>query len=208
MANLERQYIIPLRKEWLKAPRFRRAKKGVKAVREFICQHFRVEMKDVKVGRWLNEEIWARGIKNPPHKVKVKAVKDDKNIVRVELFDLSDMQKKIDEKEDKRRSEINDKKKTEEAKKKAEEEKKKAEEEKAKKEAEALAKTEAEKISEKVKEKVEETEKKATDAQKINVAEEKLMKKEHGKEHHHKPNVNMPHNKAQSKHPVRQAMEK
>jgi len=193
MANLERQYVIPLRKEWLKVPRFKRAKKGVKAIKEFIARHMKAEMDDVKVGRWLNEAVWARGMKNPPHKIKVKAVKDDKNIVRVELFELSEKAKKIEEKESKRKSTIAEKKK-------AEETKKKAEEEKAKKEVEELKKREEETRKE--------HQEKADEAQKLNIEEEKLMKKETGTEHHHKPNVNLPHEKGQSKHPVRQTLQK
>ena len=72
--------------------------------------------------------------KNPPHHVKVSAVKDDKNVVKVELADLSAKAqreiKKVKEAKDKV-----DKKKLEEEKKKADELKKKAEEEKKKEEA-------------------------------------------------------------------------
>lgn len=88
---LERIYIIPLRKEWEKVPRYRRAKKAVKAVREFLVRHMKLydrDLRKVKIGRWLNMYLWQRGIKKPPVRVKVKAVKDDSGIVRVELADL------------------------------------------------------------------------------------------------------------------------
>ncbi|MEM4328014.1 MAG: 50S ribosomal protein L31e, partial [Candidatus Woesearchaeota archaeon] len=81
---LERSYIIPLRKEWIKAPRYKRAKKAVSAVREFLMKHMKAN--DVKIGPQLNLAIWKRGIRNPPAKIKVSARKDEKGVVRVELF--------------------------------------------------------------------------------------------------------------------------
>jgi large subunit ribosomal protein L31e len=80
---LERVYNVPLRKEWLKAPKYKRAKKAVKALKEFIAKHMKSD--DVKVGKFANLEIWKHGIKNPPHHIKVKAVKDNKGSVKVEL---------------------------------------------------------------------------------------------------------------------------
>ncbi len=82
----ERTYVIPLRKEWLKVSRYKRAKRAVTGVRRFLKRHFRVPVENVKVGKSLNEEIWKHGIRNPPSKVKVTAVKDAEGIVRAELF--------------------------------------------------------------------------------------------------------------------------
>ncbi len=84
MAALERTYNIPLRKEFLKVPRYKRAKKAVTAVREFLARHMKAEK--VLLGSHLNQMIWKRGIKNPPHHVNVSAVKDDKGTVRAELI--------------------------------------------------------------------------------------------------------------------------
>jgi large subunit ribosomal protein L31e len=87
---LEREYIIPLRKKSLNVPRYRRAKKAVKAVKEFLAKHMKVEGRDlnkVKVDIHLNNEIWFRGIKKPLHKVKVKAVKKE-GIVYAELVEI------------------------------------------------------------------------------------------------------------------------
>ena len=91
MAAVERTYNVPLRKEWLKVPLHKRAKKAVKALRENMIRHMKTE--DVLVGPKLNEEIWKNGIKNPPHHVKVTAVKDDKGVCRVELFGHKFVQK-------------------------------------------------------------------------------------------------------------------
>lgn len=81
--KLERTYVIPLRKEFQKAPRYKRAKKSITAIREFISKHMKSD--DVKIGRYLNEKVWQHGIKNPPTKVEVKAVKEEET-VKVELL--------------------------------------------------------------------------------------------------------------------------
>ena len=82
--TLERTYNVPLRKEYMKAPRWNRTKKAVTALRQFLAKHMKSE--DVRLSKELNEEMWKHGIKNPPHHVKVKAVKDDKGVVKAELF--------------------------------------------------------------------------------------------------------------------------
>lgn len=90
--ELEREYTIPLRKEVLKVQSFRKAKKGVKAIKQFLAKHMKVEDRDVrkvKVDMYLNEEVWAKGIKNPPSRIKVKAIKKD-GIVYAELADIPD----------------------------------------------------------------------------------------------------------------------
>jgi len=81
---LERTYIIPLRSEWSKVPKYKRAKKAVKAIKEFMQRHMKSD--NVKVGEILNKLIWQNGIKNPPHKVKVTAIKEEDGMVKVELF--------------------------------------------------------------------------------------------------------------------------
>jgi large subunit ribosomal protein L31e len=82
--KLERTYVVPLRKEFLKTPKYRRAKKAVAAVREFLVKHMKA--KEVKLGRHLNHALWVRGIQKPPHHVKLTAKKDNEDIVHAELF--------------------------------------------------------------------------------------------------------------------------
>ena len=53
---LERTYTIPLRIEWLKTPKYKRAKKAVHAVREFTEKH--MKCKNVLIGPKLNLKIW------------------------------------------------------------------------------------------------------------------------------------------------------
>jgi ribosomal protein L31E len=84
-AKIERVYNVPLRKEWLKAPMYKRAKKAGKALKEFLAHHMKVDIKNVKVGSFANHKIWERGIRFPPHHIKVNVVKDEKGIVTAEL---------------------------------------------------------------------------------------------------------------------------
>jgi len=187
---LTRQYTIPLRREWLKVPKYKRAKRAVAEIKVFLERHMRADSKDVKIGRWLNELVWERGIKNPPSKVRVNASKDDKGIVKVELIELSERAKKIQLKEDTRVKVIEDKKKAEEAAKKAQEEAaKKAEEDR--KKAEEAAKTKAEKEVDKEKKAIEEK-----------VKHETIPPKEKN------PGAGKDTKPAKHQHPVRQALKK
>ena len=90
VVELEREYIVPLKKGVLNVPHYRRAKKAVRVLKEFIVQHMKVRDRDldkVKIDINLNNEIWFRGIKKPMNKVKVKAKKID-GIVYVELAEI------------------------------------------------------------------------------------------------------------------------
>ncbi|MEI7718998.1 MAG: 50S ribosomal protein L31e [archaeon] len=93
--ELQREYVVPMRRGFLKVPSYRKAKKAVAVLKEFIAKHMKVEDRDVrkvKLDMYLNEEIWHRGIKNPLHKVKVKAKKIN-GIVYVELAEIPDFVK-------------------------------------------------------------------------------------------------------------------
>ena len=86
----EREYVIPLRREWNKVPRYKRANKAIRTIKEFLARHMKVPDRDlnkIKLDRYLNEFVWFRGIRKPPAKIKVKAVKDGE-IVKVELSEL------------------------------------------------------------------------------------------------------------------------
>jgi len=104
----EKQFTIPLRKEFSKAPSYKRSEKAIKAIREFIERHMKTD--DVKIGKNLNLKIFERGRKNPPPRIKVKAVKEEK-LVRVELPEFP-FETKVEKKEKKKET----KEKTEEVK--------------------------------------------------------------------------------------------
>ena len=73
---MERTYVIPLRKEWLKVPIYKRTKKAVTATKQFLAKHMKT--KNVKLGRHLNMKLFKDGYRHPPHKVEVsvEVVKD------------------------------------------------------------------------------------------------------------------------------------
>lgn len=133
---IERTYNVPLRKEWLKAPMYRRAKKAGKALKEFLARHMKVDIDNVKIGRYANLKVWERGIRNPPHHIKVNVTKDDEGIVRAEIVGAP-VEKGSDKKEKPKKDIDEREKKKEEIKKKLEELKKKKEEPKEEKKEEA-----------------------------------------------------------------------
>ena len=89
--ELEREYIVPLRKGWLKVPKYKRANKAVKTLKEFIAKHMKIYDKDlrkIKVDSLVNNEIRFRGMRKPLSKIKVTAKKYDNGTVKVELVDI------------------------------------------------------------------------------------------------------------------------
>lgn len=92
LGKIEREYVIPLRDKCRHVPRYKKTPKAVKEIKVFLAQHMRIRDRDlnkIKIDKLVNEYMWARGIKNPMHKVKVRAVKDEKTgIVKVELVNL------------------------------------------------------------------------------------------------------------------------
>lgn len=143
---LERIYNVPLRKEFLKSPKWKRTKKAAKALREFVAKHMKSD--NVKIGKYANLELWKHGIKNPPHHIKVNCVKFDDGKVIAELFG-----KPIEEKP----PEVKKKVKKEE--KKEEKPKEEVKEEKIEKKVEEVKEEKAEKAKEIEKEEIKELKK-------------------------------------------------
>ena len=109
----EREYIIPLRREILKVPRHKRTPKAIKAIKQFLAKHMRIKDRDVskiKLDDLLNKQIWNRGIKNPPTKIKVLAKRDGENI-KVTLVDLPEKAKFQIAREEKKKKALEAKKK-------------------------------------------------------------------------------------------------
>lgn len=88
MTELKREYVIPLRRKSRTAPKWRRSKKAVVVLKDFIRKHMKTE--DVIVCNDLNDFIWARGIKNPPSKVNVIALKTEINGTEMTVVNLLD----------------------------------------------------------------------------------------------------------------------
>jgi large subunit ribosomal protein L31e len=78
----DRIYTVPLGRAWV-VPRYRRAEKAVTVLRKFVERHMKPE--EVIIDPTVNEAIWARGITNPPRKIRVRLSKDDEGLVTVSL---------------------------------------------------------------------------------------------------------------------------
>ena len=76
----EKIYTVPLRREFLKVARYNRYKKAMKALKEFLKRHLK---EDVKIGKYLNEEV-TKSRKNPPGKIKIR-VEGEKGKYKAEL---------------------------------------------------------------------------------------------------------------------------
>jgi large subunit ribosomal protein L31e len=96
MAEKEIIYTIPLRKEFQKAPNYKKTSKAVRALKSYLLKHTKAEQ--VKIGPYLNKEMWKHGRKNPPSKIQVKVIKED-NIAKAELIGAP-----IEVKEEKKKS--------------------------------------------------------------------------------------------------------
>jgi large subunit ribosomal protein L31e len=140
MAEEERIYTIPLRREFLKAPKTKKSKKAITTIKKFLIRH--LKGKEVKIGKELNLKIWEHGKKNPPVKVKIKAIKKD-NIIRTNLIDFPiEFPKSKEEKKKKEEKKETPEEKVKELVKKGEPEKKIVEEKEAKAQKEKLYKEE------------------------------------------------------------------
>lgn len=150
--KVEKEFIIPIREKCRVAPRYKKANKAIKTIKEFLVRHMKVydrDLKKIKIDKYLNEAVWFRGIRKPPIKIKVKAIKEG-GIIRVELIEMSNklkFKKLREEKREKKAIEAVKKKKAEEkpeeeVKQEKTEEKKKEEKEKVEAGAEATKKIE------------------------------------------------------------------
>ncbi len=76
----ERILVVNLKKlVWV--PRTQRAPRAVRLLRSTVQKATKAEK--VEVSNEVNELIWSRGIEKPPHKVRVKLVKDEEGRVTV-----------------------------------------------------------------------------------------------------------------------------
>ncbi|HJX04943.1 MAG TPA: 50S ribosomal protein L31e [Thermoplasmata archaeon] len=92
--EIERVYTIPLTIT-KNVPKTKRAPRAIKEIKEFVRQHMeeqaseeeeeKAERKDVWIDYRLNQLIWARGIENPPRKVRVKAIRFEDGLIEVSL---------------------------------------------------------------------------------------------------------------------------
>lgn len=93
--ELERVFTIPLTIT-KQIPRTKRAPRAIKEIKDYVRKHMtdksatedeeeKGQKKDVWLDYKLNEFIWARGIENPPNKVRVKAIRFEDGLIEVSL---------------------------------------------------------------------------------------------------------------------------
>ncbi|MDD9826613.1 MAG: 50S ribosomal protein L31e [Thaumarchaeota archaeon] len=83
--DTERVYTIPLGKVLL-SPDNRRSMRAINMIREFARKHMKVQ--EIKIDQALSHEIWARGIRRPPRKVRVRMSKTEDGHVLVSPYSL------------------------------------------------------------------------------------------------------------------------
>lgn len=81
---IERTYNVPLRSGFRNTTRYKKTKKAVATLREFLAKHMKSDK--ILIGKNLNKFLWKHGIKNPPHHVKVTVIKEDDGTVKAELL--------------------------------------------------------------------------------------------------------------------------
>jgi len=82
--ELERVYTIPLGKVKLSQSQHR-AVRAINMIKEFARHHMKVE--NIKIEEDLAKLIWARGVRSPPRKVRVRMSKTDEGFILVSQYD-------------------------------------------------------------------------------------------------------------------------
>jgi len=149
--TLERVYTINLGKVWL-SPNNQRAKRAINMIKEFATHHMKSE--NVKIEEDVSHLVWARGIRHPPRKIRVKLTKDDDGNILISKYEE---EKKVEEKSKgkkvEKKTEKKEEKKVEEKPKETKIESKVEEKPKEKKEEKKVEEKPTEKKTEKTKEK-------------------------------------------------------
>ena len=79
---LTRTYVVPLGVAF-EAPAYRRAKVAIRIIKEFTKRHMKAT--EVSIKEDVNELVWARGIRHPPRRLRLKMERDEDGLVSVRL---------------------------------------------------------------------------------------------------------------------------
>ena len=80
----ERVYTINLGKVWL-SPNNQRAKRAINMIKEFAEHHMKTEQ--IKIDQELSQQVWKRGIRSPPRKIRVRMSKTEDGYVMVSPYE-------------------------------------------------------------------------------------------------------------------------
>ena len=97
--DLERVYTINLGKVLLSQSQHR-AVRAINMIKEFARHHMKVE--EIKIEEELAHQVWARGVRSPPRKIRVRMSKTDEGYVLVSQYDEEVESKVTPEKETKK----------------------------------------------------------------------------------------------------------
>ncbi len=94
--ELERVYTINLGKVLLSQSQHR-AVRAINMIKEFARHHMKVE--EIKIEEDLAHQIWAKGVRSPPRKVRVRMSKTDEGYVLVSQYE-EEIESKVSKKEE------------------------------------------------------------------------------------------------------------
>jgi large subunit ribosomal protein L31e len=80
----EKIFTIPLREAFEKQ-RVKKSKKAVIIIRNYLKRHMKSDK--IKIGKSINENIWKRGAKKTPRKIRIHAIKED-DVIYAELIGI------------------------------------------------------------------------------------------------------------------------
>jgi len=93
--ELSRVYTINLSKVLL-SPKNRRTKRAINMIKEFATRHMKAE--EIKIDEELNRQIWLKGIRHPPRRVRVKMTKDEDGVVTISPYSEEVKEEVVEEK--------------------------------------------------------------------------------------------------------------
>ena len=82
--EFERVYTVPLGKVLL-SPNTHRAVRAINMIKEFARRHMKTY--SVKIDEEISHIIWARGVRSPPRKIRVKMTKTEEGYILVSPYE-------------------------------------------------------------------------------------------------------------------------
>ena len=85
--DLDRVYTIPLGKVLL-SPDNQRAKRAINMIKEFARRHMKID--DVRIDEEVAQLVWARGMRRPPRKIRVRMERTEEKHILITRYDERD----------------------------------------------------------------------------------------------------------------------
>ena len=78
----EQVYTVPLEHAWI-VPKNKRTPRAVRILRNYVKKNMGSD--NILISSEVNEELWSRGIESPPREIRIRAIRDKENVVRIDL---------------------------------------------------------------------------------------------------------------------------